>query len=152
MPFWNLSNLDALETPVLTPLGPSTPQRRAVMPGQYRSSPIRTVMRVAALAAVSYSVAVCGSSDVLVVSHEVAHAACNVDADRPPLEALFETRFNDQWTRTQEDDLLAEAVKKSASSDRDFLNLVHTAQHESLSEDAPRLTEGDIRKLTRRKA
>jgi len=64
----------------------------------------------------------------------------------------FGTRFNDQWTRTQEDKLLAEAVKKSASSDRDFLNLIHTAQHESLSEDAPRLTEGDIRKLTRRKA
>ena len=101
----------------------------------------------------SYSVVtVSGRSTVLTVPSVAAvEVACNVDLGRPPLEALFAGRFSDSWTRAKEDELLSEAVKKPPAPDRDFLNLAHTAQHETVSEDAPRLSEGDIWKITRRK-
>jgi len=111
-------------------------------------------MRVAAFAAISYSVIACGTAKFLTLPQSATTAVCNVDTNRPPLEALFGGRFNDEWTQAREDQLLSEAVKKSASSvgDQDFFNLVHTAQQESISEDIPRLTEKEIRKVTRRKA
>jgi len=74
-----------------------------------------------------------------------------VDEGRSPLEALFASRFDDNWTREKEDQLLSEAVKKPVVSDRDFFNLVHAAQHETVSGDARRLSEEEILKLTRRK-
>ena len=154
MPRWNLSSFDEFETPVLSVHRATAPQKRSVASGSHRSSSVKTVMLVAAVATISYSVAVCGNAKVLTVSHPAVHTAGNVDASRPPLEALFGGRFNDQWTREKEVGLLAEGVKKSASStdEQAFFNFIHTAQHETLSKDAPRLTENEIRKLTRRKA
>ena len=110
-------------------------------------------MQVAALAAASYSVVVSGSCTFLSVPQSsVVGTISNVDANRSPLEAMFEKRFSDDWTRATEDKLLSEAVKKAVAPDHDLFNLVHTAQHESLSESAPRLTEENILNLSRRKA
>jgi hypothetical protein len=110
-------------------------------------------MQVVALATASYSVFVSGSCSILSVPQSsMAGTICNVDANRTPLEAMFEKRFDNDWTRAREDQLLSEAVKKAAVPDHDLFNLVHTAQHESLAEDALRLTEGDVLRIARRKA
>jgi len=114
---------------------------------------MNVAIKVAALAAVSYCVVtVSGSSRTLTVpSVASVEVTCNVDVGRPPLEVLFAERFSDSWTREKEDELLGEAVKKPSVPDRDFFNLAHTAQHETVSEDAPRLSDGDILRITRRK-
>lgn len=153
MRLWNLSSLEKLSTTVVTSQKPFIPPKRSQGPGIHTSSPMNVAMKVAALAAVSYSVVtVSGSSRVLTVPNAAAvEVTCNVDVGRPPLEALFAGRFDNSWTRATEDRLLSEAVKKPPVPDRDFLNLAHTAQHETVSEDAPRLSEGDILKITRRK-
>jgi hypothetical protein len=152
MRLWNLSCFENLDTPVLTAQPASTSPRKVNERKIRVGSPIKLAIQVVALTAACYSVAVCGSSTVLTVP-EVAGAeiACNVDVDRPPLEAIFAGRFTDNWTHEGEDRLLSEAVKKPAAPDRDFLNLAHTAQNETVSENAPRLSEEEILRLTRRK-
>ena len=135
MSLWNLSSLDELETPVLSASGASASRQRSVSRSQYRTSSIKTVIQVAAFAAISYSVMVSGNADILTISQPTNQTACNVDTARPPLEALFGGRFDDRWTRAREEELLAKAVKKSASSTnkQDFFNFVHTSQHETVS-------------------
>jgi hypothetical protein len=153
MRLWNLSSLEKLSTKVVTSQTPFVLHRRSPGPGVHTSAPMNVVMKVAALAAVSYCVVtVSGSSRVLTVPSVAAvEVICNVDVGRPPLESLFARRFSDSWSREKEDQLLSEAVKKPPVPDRDFINLAHTAQHETVSEDAPRLSEGEILKITRRK-
>ena len=153
MRLWNLSSFEKLETPVLSAQSAGTPPRRAVGQGQYLGSPVRIAVQVVALAAISYNISVVGSCKVLTLPKVgSSQMTCNVDPNTPPLEGLFKGRFGDNWTPAMENALLSEAVKKAAAPDRDFFNLVHTAQHESLSEEAPRLTERDILKVTRHKA
>jgi hypothetical protein len=152
MRLWNLSSFETLGTPVLTAQPAFASVRKTGERRKYASSPIKIAMQVAALTAACYSVAVCGSSTVLTVPKVAdVDVVCNVDVDRSPLEALFAGRFTDNWTREKEDQLLGEAVKKPPAADRDFRNLAHTAQHETVSENAPRLSEEDILKLSRRK-
>jgi hypothetical protein len=153
MRLWNLSSLEKLSTKVVTSQRPFIPPKRSRGPGIHTSSPMNIAMTVAALAAVSYSVVtVSGSSTVLTVPRVAAvEVACNVDVEKPPLEALFAGRFNDSWTRAKEDEVLREAARKPPVPERDFLNLAHTAQHEAVSDDAPRLSDGEILKITRRK-
>ena len=152
MPRWNLSKFDDLETPVVSKLDSAPAAMRSATSGQRRTSPLKTVIQIAAMAAVSYSVAVAGSSQVLTIPHEAVRAVSNVDATRPPLEAVFGGRFNDQWTKEKEDALLTEAVKKSAASteDESFRNFIHTAQHETLDKNAPRLSAEEIKRLRRK--
>jgi hypothetical protein len=117
------------------------------------NSSVRVAVQIAALTAISYSVAVSGTSTEIKIAQPLTQSAgANVQADRPPLETVFRDRFNNEWTQAQEDELLAMALKKGASPERDLFNLVHTAQHESVSDELPRLTEGDVLKLPRRKA
>jgi hypothetical protein len=151
MRLWNLSSFEKFSTTVVASQTPAIPPKGS--PGVHMSAPLNIAMRVAALAMVSYSVViVSGSSRALTIPHPAAlEVIGNVDVDRPPMESLFAGRFNDAWTQSVEDQLLSEAVKKPSVPDRDFLNLAHTAQHETISEDVPRLSEGDILKITRRK-
>jgi len=121
------------------------------MPGQYRSGAIKTAMQVAALAAVTYSVIVCGSSNMVGLPQNVATSAVNVDPARTPLDEVFRDRFNVDWTKEIEGSLLLEAAKKGVAPERDVYNFVHTAQHESLAPDLRRLTEEEVSKLARRK-
>ena len=153
MRLWNLSSLEKFGTQVVTSHPPSIPPRRVREPGMHMSAPMQLAMKVAALAAVGYCVVtVSGSSHVLTLpSVANVEVTSNVDVGRSPLEALFAGRFKDGWTREAEEQLLHEAVKKPAAPDRDFLNLAQTAQHETVSEDAPRLSESDILRITRRK-
>src|SRR5438309_11850958 len=120
MTLWNLSSFDELDTNVLTAQGVRTPQKRAVTPGQYRSSAIKTAMQVAALAAVSYSVLVCGSSNVVGLPQNAAQSAVNVDPARTPLDELFRDRFDVSWTKEIEGSLLVEAAKKAVTPERDI--------------------------------
>lgn len=153
MRIWNLGSLEDLSMKVVTSQKPFIPSKRSTGPGTHTSAPMNVAMKVAALAAVSYCVVtVSGSSRVLTVpSFGAVEVTCNVDVGRPPLESLFSGRFSESWTHAKEDQLLSDAVKKPSVPDRDFLNLAHTAQHETVSEDAPRLSEGDIRRITRPK-
>ncbi len=151
---WNLSSLEDLEPSVLTAQPASTSVRgRAARPVLRRSSSVRVVMSVAALAAISYSVAVTGTSTTISIRQSDVQLLSNVDADRPPLDVIFGGRFTSDWTRTREDELLNEAVRRSAGPrDQDLLNLIHATQQESLSDDVPRLSDDDVAKLIRRKA
>ena len=146
---WNLSSFEQLGTTVLTAQPSFASQRRDVGLRRCALSPFNIAMRVVALAAASYSLCVCGSA--VLPGVDGVQITCNVDEGRSPLEALFASRFDGRWTREQEDQLLSEALKKPVVSDRDRFNLVHTAQHETVSGDAPRLSEEEILKLTRRK-
>lgn len=153
MRLWNLSSLEKLNTKVVTAQTASIPSKRSQGPGIHTSAPLNVAMKVAALAVVSYCVVtVSGSSKVLTIpSVADVEVTSNVDVGRPPLESLFAGRFSDGWTYETEDRLLSKAVKKPSVPDRDFINLAHTAQHETVSEDAPRLSEMDILRITRRK-
>ena len=146
---WNLSSFEELGSTVLTAQPSFTSQRRDVGPRRCVLSPFNIAMRVVALAAASYSLCVSGSAVLPEV--DGVQITCNVDEGRSPLEAMFASRFDDKWTREKEDQILSEAVKKPVVSDRDQFNLVHTAQHETVSEDARRLSEEEILKLARRK-
>jgi len=153
MRFWNLSSLEKFGTQVVTSQTPFIPSKRMREPGMHMSAPMQLAMKVAALAAVGYCVVtVSGSTHVLTLPNVASvEVTSNVDVGRSPLESLFARRFKDGWTRETEDQLLSEVVKKPAVPDRDFLNLAQTAQHESVSEDAIRLSESDILRITRRK-
>ena len=153
MRLWNLSSFEILETPVMTAQPASLSlERRPGSPRFSRTSSVGVVIRVAALTALSYTVAVAGSASVLTIRQSEVQTVSNIDEHRPPLDVLFGNRFDNAWTRGREDELLNEAAKKSSGArDRDFLNLVHSIQQESLSEDVPRLADEEISKLIRRK-
>src|SRR5207248_5960816 len=103
MRLWNLSSFDQLQESVLVPLAAHQPRGKTSTPGLHRSSSVRVVMRVAALTAVSFTVAARGTSSKITIPRSDIEPVCNVDENRPPLDVLFGGRFDTQWTRSRED-------------------------------------------------
>lgn len=152
MRVWNLTEFSELEDKVVLPFAYSATRR--THRSQRKKQPLRMKVAVCAAAfVVTMSIfSVWGNLNKFTIpSVEMAYAQSAPEV-KPPLDSLFENRFDDQWSEAIESELLGIVSKKLAAGPEELaecgLDSIYSNQQEDLSTDANRLDRDTIARIT----
>jgi len=154
MRLWNLTQFSEVEDQVVLPFKYSA-KPRALRPQRNKKLLFSVTVAVcaAAFAAALTIYSIRGNSnDVTIPSAEVAYAQSAPEV-KPPLDSLFENRFDDQWSEAVERELLGIVSQKLSAGPEELaksaLDSIFSNQQEDLSADVNRLDRDTIARISR---
>lgn len=159
MPLWNLNQIDDLSENVVesVPARGRTRRRQAFFGVAPKQGPLKVLVGVAAIA-VSLTVgdALANWSTVRLprVALVIARSVPNLS---PPLESMFQNRFDSNWTEAEEHSLVSKIAERllakedTARLDENISQFVFSNQQENLTLDTPLLSLNTIKQIVRKR-
>jgi hypothetical protein len=152
MRMWNLAEPSEFNDVVVENLAESKRMRPRVA----RASHFQSVKAIAGVASIVFTISfsnfVVNQGSVRLPNWSTAVARSAPDV-RPPLQGVFGSRFNSDWTKDVENSLLNHIVERRLAPgplpDRTGL-FIYSNQQEDITLQSPRLTLDSISKIARR--
>jgi hypothetical protein len=152
MRIWNLNEVPTLDDVVVEELSPAKRVRRATQ-GKAEFRSVRVLAGVASVVlTISFSNMLVNHGSVRIPNWGSAIARSAPDL-RPPLDAVFASRFDPEWTRDTEDSLLNKIVEVRllrASQPEAIEPFLYANQQEDVTLESPRLSLDTVIKIVRR--
>ncbi len=156
MKIWNLTEFAEIEETVLSTYSTPEKQARPSLRRTYRPVRIRLLTGFAALmASITVGSAHANSPKVIIPLSAMA-VAQSIPQDKPPLEAVFASRFDREWTAAVENQLLAKLDDRRSRLSRSALleqtvDSVWANQQEEVSPEVNRLDKGQVAVIARKR-
>jgi len=153
MRLWNLTEFSEVEDQVVLPF--TYPAKRRAQRPQRNRRPFRMTVAVCAaafVAAMTFSSIWGNSNEVTIPSAEMAYAQ-SAPEEKPPLDSLFENRFDEQWSEAVEQELLGIVNQRLSAGPEELaesaLDSIFSNQQEDLTTNVNRLDRDTIARITR---
>mgnify|MGYP000014156866 CR=1 FL=1 len=156
MIIWNLPEISELEEIVAVTY--DNPQRQSRSPARETSKAMRVKILSVIVPLVSYFTigVVQVNSQEITLPQSATAVAQSIPEEKPPLDELFQGRFDNDWTPEQENKLLASMEQGRQAQSKEALveqtiDTIYWNQQEGLSLELPRLDRANIAKLVRQR-
>jgi len=153
MRLWNLTEFSEVQDQVVLSFAASV--KRPASRHRKKKHPVRVSVAVCAAAFVGTLTffTVHANSNRVAVSPAGIAIAQSVPVEKPPFDSLFGNRFDHQWTKALEDELLGTANQQLCAQPDELsgrvIDSVFSNQQEDLSQNVNRLDRDTIARISR---